>query len=252
MSGHSKWDNIKHRKARQDKKRSKLFAKLIKEITLQARAGDPNPDHNPGLAQAISRAHEANLPKDSIERTIKRATGELEGVSYEEATYEGYAPGGVAVLVRVVTDNRNRATAAVRHIFTEHGGNMASAGAVSWLFDRKGIIVIEEIPSEVDKDNFLMSLVEVGAEDFDDQENMIEAYSSSGNLSNLVEKVKENGIALARAEITMIPQNTVKVEGREAEQVLKLVDELDDNEDVQEVYANFDIPDELVADISGE
>ena len=169
MAGHSKWANIKYRKERQDKKRSNLFGKLIKEITLQARSGDPNPENNPGLAQALERAKAANLPKDNIERAIKRATGELEGVNYEEATYEGYASDGIAVLVRVVTDNRNRASAGVRHIFSKHGGSMASAGSVAWLFERRGIVVLADLPDGVDREELQMALIEAGADDIDDQ-----------------------------------------------------------------------------------
>ena len=169
MAGHSKWANTKYRKARQDAKRSSIFGKLIKEITLHARNGDPDPAHNPGLAQALDRARAANVPKENIERAIKRATGELEGVEYEELTYEGYAPDGVAVLVRAVTDNRNRAAAGVRHIFSEYGGSMASAGSVSWLFERKGVVVLSDLSAQVDRDELLMSLIEAGAQDLDDQ-----------------------------------------------------------------------------------
>jgi len=251
MSGHSKWQNVKYRKERQDKKRSDLFARLIKEIALQARNGDPNPENNAALAQALERARAANVPKENIERAIKRATGEIEGVSYEEATYEGYAPEGVAVMVRAVTDNRNRAAAAVRHIFSKHGGNLAAAGSVVWLFERRGIITIEEIPLDMDRDGLLMSLIELGAQEFDDQEDLIEVYCAPAELPGLSEAVRGMGITPTRAEVTMVPKNTVRVEGHAAEKVLKLINALDDNEDVQEVYANFDIPDEILAAMSG-
>ena len=251
MSGHSKWQNVKYRKERQDKKRSNIFAKLIKEITLQARSGDPNPENNAGLAQALERARAANLPKENIERAVKRATGEIEGVSYEEATYEGYASDGVAVMVRAVTDNRNRAAAAVRHIFSKHGGSLAAAGSVAWLFERRGVITIEEIPSDTPKDDLLMSLIEVGAQEFDEQEDLIEIYCAPTDLPSLSEAIRAKGITPTRAEATMIPKNTVKVEGHAAEKVLKLINALDDNEDVQEVYANFDIPDAVLAEMSG-
>ena len=251
MSGHSKWQNVKYRKERQDKKRSNIFAKLIKEITLQARSGDPNPENNAGLAQALERARAANLPKENIERAVKRATGEIEGVSYEEATYEGYASDGVAVMVRAVTDNRNRAAAAVRHIFSKHGGSLAAAGSVAWLFERRGVITIEEIPSDTPKDDLLMSLIEVGAQEFDEQEDLIEIYCAPTDLPTLSEAIRAKGITPTRAEATMIPKNTVKVEGHAAEKVLKLINALDDNEDVQEVYANFDIPDAVLAEMSG-
>jgi len=250
MSGHSKWQNVKYRKERQDKKRSNLFAKLIKEITLQARSGDPNPENNAGLAQALERARAANLPKENIERAIKRATGEAEGVSYEETIYEGYATEGVAVMVRAVTDNRNRAAAAVRHIFSKHGGSLAAAGSVSWLFERRGVVMIEEMPADMSKDDLLMSLIEVGAQEFDEQEDLVEIYCAPSDLPALSEAVRARGITPARAEVTMIPKNTVKVEGHAAEKVLRLINALDDNEDVQEVYANFDIPDAILAEVS--
>lgn len=246
MAGHSKWDNIKYRKERQDKRRSSLFGKLIKEITLQARNGDPNPDHNPGLAQALERAKAANLPKENIERAIKRATGELEGVSYEEATYEGYATDGVAVLVRVVTDNRNRASAGVRHIFSKHGGSMASAGSVAWLFDRKGVVVLADLPETLDRDELEMALIEAGAEDIDDQGDTIEATCDPSVLSDLSDAVRRKGVTPIRAEVTMIPKSTIHVDESSAEKVLRLIDALDENEDVQEVFANFDVDDEVL------
>ena len=246
MAGHSKWANIKYRKERQDKKRSDLFGKLIKEITLQARSGDPNPENNPGLAQALERAKAANLPKDNIERAIKRATGELDGVNYEEATYEGYASDGVAVLVRVVTDNRNRASAGVRHIFSKHGGNMASAGSVAWLFDRKGVVVLADLPKEVDREELEMELIEAGADDIDDQGDAIEATCDPSVLSALNEAARGRGVTPIRAEVTMIPRNTIHVDGGSAEKVLRLLNALDENEDVQEVFANFDVDDEVL------
>jgi len=246
MSGHSKWANTKYRKERQDKKRSNIFAKLIKEITMQARNGDPDPANNPGLAQAIERARAGNLPKDNIDRAIKRATGDLDGISYEEINYEGYAPEGVAVLLRVVTDNRNRAAASIRHTFSKHGGNMAAAGSVSWLFDRRGVIAIDELPEGADRDEIQMLLIELGADEMDDQGDIIEAYCDPAKLIAISEGIRKLGINPSRAETTMLPKNTVKVEGHAAEKVLKLVDALDDNEDVQEVFANFDIPDEVL------
>jgi YebC/PmpR family DNA-binding regulatory protein len=246
MAGHSKWANIKYRKERQDKKRSGLFGKLIKEITLQARGGDPNPENNPGLAQALERAKAANLPKDNIERAIKRATGDLEGVNYEEATYEGYATDGVAVLVRVVTDNRNRASAGVRHIFSKHGGNLASAGSVAWLFDRRGVVVLADLPEDVDRDELEMSLIEAGADDIDDQDETIEATCDPAALSDLSDAAHAHGVPPIRAEVTMIPKNTVHVDGGSAEKVLRLIDALDENEDVQQVFANYDIDDEVL------
>jgi YebC/PmpR family DNA-binding regulatory protein len=251
MAGHSKWANTKYRKERQDKKRSAAFAKLIKEITLQARTGDPNPENNPGLAQALDRAKAANLPKDNIERAIKRATGELEGVSFEEVTYEGYATDGVAVLVRVVTDNRNRASAGVRHLFSKHGGSMAAAGSVAWQFERRGVVVLEDLPDDVDRDELLMSLIDAGAVDLDDQGETIEITCEPTDLPDLGAAVRERGLDPIRAEVTMLPKSTVHVEEKSAEKVLKLIDALDENEDVQEVFANFDVDDEVLERLSG-
>src|SRR5512137_729430 len=167
MAGHSEWANKKHRKERQDKKRAGVFSKLIKEVTLQARRGDPSPENNPGLAQAIERAKAANVSKENIDRAVKRGAGEVEGALYEEITYEGYAADGVAVLVRAVTDNKNRAAAGIRHVFSKHGGNMASAGSVSWLFERRGLLTIEDLPADVDLDELQMALIEAGADDVD-------------------------------------------------------------------------------------
>ena len=246
MAGHSKWANTKFRKERQDKKRSAAFAKVTKEIVLQARNGDPDPAHNAGLAQAIERAKAVNLPKDNIERAIKRATGDLEGVSYEEMTYEGYGPEGVAILVRVVTDNRNRAAAGVRHVFSKHGGNMASAGSVSWIFDMRGLVVVEPIPEGTDSDELQMSLIELGAAEIEEGGDGLIAYCEPTDLPAVAEGLRALGIEPTQSEVTMIPKNTVKLEGSTAEKVLRLINALDDNEDVQEVFANFDVPDEIL------
>jgi len=252
MAGHSKWANTKYRKERQDKKRSSIFGKLIKEITIQARNGDPNPDHNPGLAQALERAKAANLPKDNIERALKRAAGEIEGQAYEEITYEGYANDGVAVLVRSVTDNKNRAAADIRHIFSKNGGSMASVGSVSWLFDRKGMVLVSELPDGIDRDELEFALIEAGAEDIDEQDGMIEATCAPADLPALTKIVKDLGIVPDRADVTMIPKSTVHVEGEAAGKVLKIVNMLDEHEDVQEVFANFDIDDEYFEQLEAE
>jgi len=252
MAGHSKWANIKYRKERQDKKRSGVFAKLIKEITLQARNGDPNPENNAGLAQALERAKAANLPKDNIERAIKRATGELEGVTYEEMTYEGYATDGVAVLVRTVTDNKNRAAASVRHIFSKYGGNMASAGSVAWLFERRGVVAISDLPEGLDLDELELSLIEAGAEELDDQGDTVEAICDPENLTTLSEAVRAVGLSPMRAEVTMLPKNTIELGKESAGKVLRLIEALDENDDVQEVFANFDIPDEILEKLNAD
>lgn len=249
MSGHSKWANIKYRKESQDRKRSNLFSKLIKEIALQARSGEPDPALNPGLAQAVERARAANLPKDNIERAIKRAAGGEGGVTYEEFTYEGYASDGVAVLVRIVTDNRNRAAASIRHVFTKHGGNLASAGSVAWLFERRGLITLEGVPEGTDHDELLMSLIEAGAQEIEEEGTTIQVYCAPTDLASLSAKIRALGATVTGAQSTMVPKSTVRVDGHAAEKVLKLINELDDNEDVQEVFANFDIPDEVLAKI---
>lgn len=246
MAGHSEWANKKFRKERQDKIRSGIFSKLIKEVTLQARNGDPNPANNSGLAQAVERAKAANVPRDSIERAIKRGAGELEGAAYEEITYEGYASDGVAVLVRAVTDNRNRAAADIRHVFSKHGGNMVPAGSVAWLFERRGIVVLEDLPGDIDRDDLEMALIEAGADDLQTSGGTLEAFCSVSALPALSAAVHARGLTPSRAEITMVPKNTVHLGEESAGKVLRLVDALDENEDVQEVFANFDIDDEVL------
>jgi len=246
MAGHSEWANKKHRKERQDKKRAGVFSKLIKEVTLQARRGDPNPDSNPGLAQAVERAKAFNIPRDTIDRAIRRGAGTDEGVQYEEITYEGYAADGVAILVRAVTDNKNRAAAGVRHIFSRYGGSMASAGSVSWLFERRGVVTLDELPADLDRDELQMALIEAGAEDVDATSDVIEATCDVPTLSRLIAVAKERGLTPARAEPTMIPKTSVHVEEEAAGKVLRLIDALDDNEDVQEVFANFDADEDIL------
>jgi len=245
MSGHSKWANIKYRKERQDQKRGRIFSKLAKEITLAARSG-ADPEKNVSLAHAIERARAANMPKENIERAIKRATGELPGAKYEEIIYEGYGPGGVALLLRVVTDNRNRAAAAIRHIFEEFNGSLGESGSVAWLFERKGIVVLsKEAIAGRDLDDLLIELIDLGAEDIQEKEEEIEIYCPPAALTALKEGLERLGVPIERAESTMVPQNTVHLEGKEAERLLRFLNRLDDQEDVQEVYANFDIPDEI-------
>lgn len=245
MSGHSKWANIKYRKERQDQKRGQLFSKLAKEITLAARMG-ADPEKNAALANALDRARAANLPKENIERAIKRATGELPGVRYEEIIYEGYGPGGVAMLLRVVTDNRNRAASAIRRIFEDFQSSLGESGSVAWLFQRRGVATInKEAIEESDLDDLLIEIIDLGAEDIQEKDELIEIYCPPASLSSLRDGLEEAGIPIDRAEITMVPQNTVHLEGKEAERLLRFLDRLDDQEDVQEVYANFDIPDEV-------
>jgi YebC/PmpR family DNA-binding regulatory protein len=252
MAGHSKWANTKHRKERQDKKRAGVFSKLIKEVTLQARRGDPSPENNPGLAQALERAKAANVPKDNIDRAIKRGAGGLDGVQYEEITYEGYAAAGVAILVRAVTDNKNRAAAGIRHLFSKHGGNMASAGSVSWLFERRGVLTLDDLPSDVDRDELQMALIEAGADDVDASGDTVEAYCDVAILPQLSAVAGERGLTASRAEATMVPKNSVHVDEEAAGKILRLVDALDDNEDVQEVFGNFDVDDDVLERIEAE
>ncbi|MCR4404814.1 MAG: YebC/PmpR family DNA-binding transcriptional regulator [Candidatus Acetothermia bacterium] len=250
MAGHSKWANIKYRKEKQDQKRGAIFSKLAKEITLAARAG-ADPEKNAALANALARARAFNLPKENIERAIKRATGELPGIKYEEITYEGYGPGGVALLLRLVTDNRKRAAAEIRHIFEEFDGSLGESGSVAWLFSRRGLVGISrEAVAGRDLEELLMSLIDLGAEDIQEKEEEIELYCQPEALSSVKAGLEELGIPAARAEVTMVPQSTVRLEGKEAERLLRFLERLDDQEDVQEVYANFDIPDEILEKVA--
>ncbi|SNB46324.1 YebC/PmpR family DNA-binding transcriptional regulator [Geobacter sp. DSM 9736] len=238
MSGHNKWSTIKHKKGAADAKRGKIFTKLIKEITVAAKLGGGDPDGNPRLRAAIDKAKAENMPKDNIERAIKKGTGELEGVSYEEITYEGYGPGGVAVLVEVMTDNRNRTVSEVRSIFTKMNGNMGETGCVSWMFDKKGLIIFSK---QTDFDKLFEAALEAGAEDVSDQEEQIEVLTDPSNFMEVREALTKAGFAIESAEVTMIPQTMIKLEGKPAETMLKLMERLEDNDDVQNVYANFDI-----------
>ncbi len=250
MAGHSKWANIKYRKERQDKKRSNLFSRLTREIIIAARS-DPNPDSNPRLAAAIERAKAANMPKENIERAIKKAAGELGAEKYEEVVYEGYGPGGVAIWLRAVTDNRNRTAAAVRHIFESHGGSLGTEGCVSWQFERRGKVRVEGIPEGMDKETLIMSGIDLGAQDFEEDEGAIIFYTDPADLATVRDGLKEAGANVTQAELVMVPKTTVRVEGKEAEQLLKLLEALDDQEDVQEVVANFDMPEEILAKVAG-
>ncbi len=245
MSGHSKWSTIKHKKAAQDAKRGKIFTKLIKEITVAARLGGGDPAANPRLRAAIDAAKSQNMPKNNIERAIKKGTGELEGVSYEEVTYEGYGPGGVAVLVETITDNRQRTVAEVRHIFAKRGGSMGEPGSVAWIFEKKGLIVIEK--SKVDEDTLMDAALDAGAEDIQDSGTEWEIETRPENLEKVKNALEAAGIEILSAEVSMVPSNTIEIQDeKQAEQLMKLMNALEDNDDVQNVYANFDIPDELL------
>jgi len=242
MSGHSKWSSIKHKKGATDAKRGKVFSKLIKEITVAARLGGGDLSGNPRLRTAIAAAKADNMPKDNIERAIKKGTGELEGTTYEEANYEGYGPGGVAVLVNCLTDNKNRAVADVKHLFERNGGNLGEPGCVSWMFEQKGLIVFEK--DKVDEEQLLDLALESGAEDVKEEETEIEVITDPSNFESVKKAIDDAGLSFIIAEITMIPKNTLKVEGKKAQQTLNLMQGLEDNDDVNHVYANFDISDE--------
>jgi len=240
MSGHSKWHTIKHKKGALDAKRGKIFTKLIKEITVAARTGGSGDvDANARLRKAVTDAKAQNMPNDTIDRAIKRGTGELEGVNYDEITYEGYGVGGVAVLVETMTDNRNRTVAELRHIFSKNGGNLGEAGSVAWMFDKKGYIVVDKAAKS--EDELFEIAIEAGADDMQDEGDVFEIFTSPENFDAVHEAIKKAGIESQLAEISMVPQNYIELTGSDAKQMMKLYDAIDDNEDVQKVYANFDI-----------
>ncbi|MBU8911531.1 MAG: YebC/PmpR family DNA-binding transcriptional regulator [Desulfobacterales bacterium] len=243
MSGHSKWSTIKHKKGATDAKRGKLFTKLIKEITVAARMGGGDSDSNPRLRSALIAARAQNMPKDTYERAIKKGTGELEGVNYEEIIYEGYGPGGVAVLVECLTDNRNRTIAEVRHAFGKAGGNVGTDGCVAWMFDKKGLIVVNKEDS--DEETLMDIALDAGAEDIKEETDLFEVISEPSDFDAVKDAIDAAGIKYEIAEITMLPQNLTKVEGKEAEQMVKFMEVLDDSDDVQKFYSNADIPDEV-------
>lgn len=248
MSGHSKWSSIKHKKGAADAKRGKIFTKLIREISVAARFGGGDPDGNPRLRTAIAAAKAENMPKDNIERAIKKGTGELEGTHYEESVCEGYGPNGVAILVELMTDNKNRTMAEVRHAFTKYNGNIGTSGCVSWMFDKKGLIACEK--GAVDEEKLMDVALEAGAEDISDEGLTLEVVTDPKDLETVKEALDKNGLSCVFAKVTMIPQNTVKLGEKEAEQTLKLLELLEDSDDVQNVHSNFDIPDDVMERIS--
>jgi YebC/PmpR family DNA-binding regulatory protein len=239
MSGHSKWASIKHKKGALDAKRGKIFTRLIKELTVAARNGGGDPDMNPRLRTVLAAAKAANMPSENIKRAIRRGTGEEPGVSYEEASYEGYGPGGAAVIIDVLTDNKNRTVGELRHMLEKHGGNLAAANAVAWMFSKRGLIVIEK--SKADEEKLMATVLEAGADDMQDDEDNWEVLSAPDAFSAVNEAVKALGVEPLSAEVAMIPQNYVKLEGKVAQQMVKLMDALDDQDDVQHVWSNFDI-----------
>jgi YebC/PmpR family DNA-binding regulatory protein len=247
MSGHSKWSSIKHKKGITDARRGKVFTKLIKEITVAARLGKGDPDANPRLRTAIAAAKAENMPKDNIERAIRKGTGELEGVAYEEVYYEGYGPGGAAVLVESLTDNKKRTVADIRYIFSKSGGALGEAGCVAWMFEKKGLFVFEK--GDTDEETLMEAVVDAGAEDIRDEESTFEVTSSLEDFERVKKVLDERNMRYSLAEITMIPKSTVKLEDKHAEQMLRLMDTLEDSEDVQKVYSNFDIADKTLEEI---
>ncbi len=244
MSGHSKWSSIKHKKGATDAKRGKIFSKLNKEITVAARMGGGDPGSNPRLRSAIQAAKSENMPKDNIERAIKKGTGELEGVNYEESVYEGYGPAGAAIYIESLTDNKNRAVADIRHILNKAGGNMGANGCVAWMFEKKGYIVVEN--GAVDEDLLMEVAIEAGAEDVREDESNYEIITAPQDFEKVKEAIDKEAIVYIAAEITMLPQSTVNLQGKEAEQIIKLMETLEDCDDVQKVYTNADIPEEMV------
>jgi len=248
MSGHSKWASIRHKKSAVDAKRGKIFSRLIKEITVAARLGGGDPEGNPRLRVAIQAAKAQNMPKDNIARAIKKGTGELAGTSYEEYNYEAYGPGGVALMMNCLTDNKNRTIADIKHIFERHGGNLGEPGCVSWIFEKKGLFVFEK--SSVEEEKLLDLALEAGAEDIKESETQLEVLTDPGDFESIKKAFDDEGLSYGLAEISMIPQNTVKLDGRDAERVLSLLEALEENDDISHVYANFDIPDEVMEALS--
>jgi YebC/PmpR family DNA-binding regulatory protein len=248
MSGHSKWASIKHKKAATDAKRGALFTKLIKELTAAARQGGGNPDTNIALRAAMAKAKESNMPSDNVDRAIKRGTGELPGVTYESVVYEGYAPGGVAIMVEALTDNKNRTSAELRNLLAKKGGNLAGAGSTSWQFTKKGYILIDK--TKIEEDKLMEMVLDAGAEDLKSEGKNYEITTVPADLEKVKEVLKKNNIETQSAEITMIPASLVKVTGENAKAVLSLVEELEEHEDVQSVHANFDIPDDILEQLA--
>lgn len=249
MSGHSKWNSIKHKKAAQDAKRGKMFTKIIRELSIAARIGGGDPDTNPRLRQAISEAKGVNMPSDNIKRAILKGTGQLEGVHYEEITYEGYGPGGVAIYVEVLSDNKNRTVSELRYIFSKNNGRIGESGCVAWMFTRKGYIVVEQ--AKASENELLDVVLEAGADDLREDGSNYEIFTAPESYEEVVNALKEHSIDLAVSNVGYIPQNYVKIEGKVAQQLLRLMEELEDNDDVQHVWANFDIDEEEIAKYSG-
>lgn len=250
MAGHSKWAQIKHKKAQVDAKKGKIFTKIVKEISVAARLGGGDPEKNPRLRLAIDRAREVNMPSDNIKRAIMKGTGELPGTSYEEIVYEGYGPGGVALLIEVMTDNKNRTVSEIRHLLSKHGGSLGESGCVSWIFEKKGYILVDK--KAVDEDTLLSVALDAGVDDLknDEKEDNYEIIVPPDKLKEVKNAIEQAGINVSMAEVTMLPKNYVPVEGSVAEQMIKLMEALEEHDDVQNVYANFDMPEEAMSKVS--
>lgn len=251
MAGHSKWANIKHKKSRMDEKRGKIFTKIGREIFVAVKQGGPDPEANPRLKTVLQKARENNMPNDNIQRITQRASGDLDTTNYEELVYEGYGPAGVAVLINIMTDNRNRTAGEIRHIFSKNGGNLGETGCVAWMFDTKGVISINPNELNMDADELMLLAIEAGAEDIVNEDETIQIYTSVDDFENVKNNLTNAGIPISSSEITKVPQNTVLLTDLEqAQQVLKLLDLLEDNDDVQAVYANFEIASEIADQVS--
>jgi len=248
MSGHNKWSTIKHKKAKEDSKRGAVFTKIIKELTIAARLGGKDPEANPRLRLAVDRAKEANMPKQNIEKAILKGSGELSGVSYEEVLYEGYGPFGVAMIIKATTDNRQRTTSSVRHILSKHGGSLGEVGCVSWMFDNIGFISLKSDKSE---EEMLEIALELGAKDvkYNNEDNLYEIITEPKDLMNIKTQLENNGFSIETAELTLLPQTTVKLDKEQAKSMIKFMDALEEDDDVSNVYANFDIPNEILEEL---
>jgi len=250
VSGHSKWSTIKHKKGREDARRGKIFSKLSRYITVAAKEGGGNPEMNAALAAAIEKAKENNVPANNIERAIKRGTGEIEGVSYEQFTYEGYGPDGVAVLLEIMTDNRNRTAAEIRNIFTRHNGNLGTTGSVAWMFERRGVILVPN--TAIDEEDLLEAALEAGAQDMETEEDHYEIITEPTDLAEVRQALIAKDLELTSSELSMVPKNSVALDKKQARRVLKFIDALEESDDVQEVYSNFDISDEVMTELAAE
>lgn len=243
MSGHSKWATIKRKKSKIDAQRGKLFTRLSREIIVAARNGGGDPDGNMRLKTAIQKAKEANLPNDNITRAVQKGAGELGGAAYEEFFYEGYGPGGVAVMLEIMTDNRNRTAGEIRYIFSKNGGSLGETGCVSWMFDQKGLFIIEKADNKINEDDLMLLALEAGADDFKVEDDSYEITSNPSDFSEIKETLESKGINMAMSEVTMVPQTTIKLEGKEADQMVRLMETLEEHDDVQNVYVNFELED---------